>query len=151
MKGNLSEALQAWLSGALGSPPIARFLGMRLLRCADGSSVMEMDAGPAHHNPMGVVHGGILCDLADAAMGTAVASTLHEQETFATLDLTAHFLAPVLEGRLVAEAKVVRRGRTTAYVECEVKGDAGKLIAKACSTCLILAAEPSPSAEPGSP
>ena len=151
MKGKLIQALQGWLSGTLGPPPIARFLDMRLLHCAEGSSLMEFDAGPAHHNPMGVVHGGILCDLADAAMGTAVASTLHEQETFTTLDLTAHFLAPVLEGRLVAEAKVVRRGRTTAYVECEVKGDAGKLIAKACSTCLILAAEPSPSAEPGSP
>ena len=40
---------------------------------ADGESRFEMDAGPRHHNPMGTVHGGILCTLADSAMGMAFA------------------------------------------------------------------------------
>jgi len=98
-----------------------------------------MPASSSHHNPMGTVHGGILCDLADASMGTALASLLKEGETFTTVELAAHFFAPVRECILTAQAKVVRRGRTMAYVECEVIDEGGRLVGKFNSTCLIIA------------
>ena len=52
-----------------------------------GESHLELDAGPQHANPMGTLHGRVLCDLADLAMGAAYASTLGSEETFTTLEL----------------------------------------------------------------
>ena len=60
-------------------------------------------AGRQHANPMGTLHGGVLCDVADAAMGIAYASTLAEGETFATLELKINFLKPVWTAKLLQE------------------------------------------------
>ena len=57
-------------------PPVAELIGFEFVYARDGSSRMELDVTGRHANPMGTVHGGILCDLADAAMGTAYASQL---------------------------------------------------------------------------
>jgi uncharacterized protein (TIGR00369 family) len=90
---------------------------------------------------MGTLHGGILCDIADAAMGIAFASTLAADESFTTLELKINFLRPVWEARLKAEGRVVRRGSSVGYIECEVTDEQGKLVAKAASTCLVLRGE----------
>jgi uncharacterized protein (TIGR00369 family) len=87
---------------------------------------------------MGTLHGGILCDIADAAMGMEFASTLEPKESFTTVELKINFFRPVWDARLKAEGKVVRRGRNFGYVECEITDDSGRLIAKAASTCLAL-------------
>ena len=87
---------------------------------------------------MGTVHGGILCDLADAAMGFAYASTLQQDETFTTLELKINFLRPVWHTRLTATANVVQRGRTVGLVECDVRDAEGRLVARASSTCMTL-------------
>ncbi|OGT28720.1 MAG: hypothetical protein A2Z17_00015 [Gammaproteobacteria bacterium RBG_16_66_13] len=96
------------------STPIADFVGLRMVSAESGSSVLEVAVDRRHHNPIGMVHGGIFADLADAAMGTALASLLAEGETLTTTDLAIHFLAPVREGLLRARAGVVRRGRRAA-------------------------------------
>ncbi|HBX42490.1 MAG TPA: PaaI family thioesterase, partial [Deltaproteobacteria bacterium] len=107
----------------------------------EGKAVFEMEAGSRHHNPMGTVHGGILCDIADAAMGFAFASTLGPGETFTTLELKINFLRPVVEGRLTASARVAHRGRTIGMVECDVVNSEGKPVARAASTCQVLRGE----------
>lgn len=122
-------------------PPAADLVGFRMVSFADGESRFEMDAGRRHHNPMGTVHGGILCTLADSAMGMAFASTLGEGETFTTLEVKINFLRPVFEGKLFATAKVVHRGRTVGLVECDITEEDGKLVARAVSTCSVLRGE----------
>jgi uncharacterized protein (TIGR00369 family) len=99
------------------------------------------ESGPQHANPMGTLHGGILCDVADAAMGTAVATTLNEGETLTTIELKINFLKPVWSAKLTATGKVVRRGRTICLVECDVTDEKGSLVARASSTCMILSGE----------
>lgn len=131
------EFLRSWAQGTIDPPPIARLLGIRLIECASGAARMEMEAGRQHHNPMGTVHGGVLCDLADAAMGVAVATTLEAGQTFSTTDLHISYLRPVEAARLTAAAHVVHRGRSTAYVECDILGEQSILIARAKSTCLF--------------
>jgi uncharacterized protein (TIGR00369 family) len=88
---------------------------------------------------MGTLHGGILCDIADAAMGVAFASDLADGETFTTLELKINFLKPVWTARLNAVARVVKRGKTVGLVECDVVDQTGSLVARASSTCLTLA------------
>jgi uncharacterized protein (TIGR00369 family) len=87
---------------------------------------------------MGTLHGGILCDIADAAMGIAYASNLAEGETFTTLELKINFLKPVWNARLTAEGRVVKAGRTIGLTECDIFDSEGKLVARASSTCMTL-------------
>src|SRR6266508_2999887 len=76
-------------------PPIATLIGFTLTAVSPGEAVIELVADRQHANPMGALHGGVLCDIADAAMGIAYASTLAEGETFATIELKINFLKPV--------------------------------------------------------
>src|SRR5579871_1957172 len=122
--------------GEAPPPPIGRLLGFVLKVIEPGHAVFEMEADERHHNPMGTLHGGIYCDLADAAMGYAFASTLAEGETFTTVELKINFFRPVRKARLTAEARVVHAGANVGYVECDVKDDQGKLLARAASTCM---------------
>ena len=120
---------------------VGRLIGFEAEAAGNGRSVVTLEAGPQHANPMGTLHGGILCDIADAAMGIAFASTLEADESFTTLELKINFFRPVWEARLKAEGKVVRRGSSVGYIECEVTDEQGKLVAKAASTCLVLRGE----------
>lgn len=120
------------------STPVARLIGFSLSEIKDGQAVVTLEAGPQHANPMGTLHGGILCDIADAAMGMAFASTLSANESFTTVELKINFFRPVWKAQLRAEGRVARRGRTIGYVECDVTDENGRAIAKASSTCLVL-------------
>jgi uncharacterized protein (TIGR00369 family) len=123
------------------SPPIAQLLGIRAVSFDEGSAVLELDAEKRHANPMGTLHGGVLCDLADLAMGTACYSTLEAGESFTTLELKVNFLKPVWNGRLTARARVKKSGRSTCLLECDVNDAKGSLVAFVTSTCLILRGE----------
>ena len=122
----------------LPPPPVSRLIGFVLKSIEPGHAIFEMEADERHHNPMGTLHGGIYCDIADAAMGYAYAATLAEGETFTTIELKINFLRAVRKATLIAEARVVKAGSTVGYVECEVKDQTGKLVAKAASTCMKL-------------
>jgi len=121
--------------------PVARLIGFEAKEIADGRAVVTLTAGQQHANPMGTLHGGILCDIADAAMGMAFATTLAPDESFTTVELKINFFRPVWEARLRAEGKVVRRGSTVGYIECEIMDEGGRLVAKAASTCMALRGE----------
>ena len=141
----LREHAQQMQRGEAPPPPVGRLLGFVLKALSPGHAVFEMQADERHHNPMGTLHGGIYCDLADAAMGYAYAATLGEGETFTTVELKINFFRPVRQGKLTAEARVVKAGNTLGYVECDVKDQSGTLVARAASTCLKLR-EASPTA-----
>jgi uncharacterized protein (TIGR00369 family) len=121
--------------------PVARLIGFEAKEAADGRAVVTFAAGPQHANPMGTLHGGILCDIADAAMGMAFASTLGPGESFTTIELKINFFRPVWEAALKAEGRVVRRGSSVGYIECEITDESSRLVAKAASTCMVLRGE----------
>jgi uncharacterized protein (TIGR00369 family) len=135
----LIERVEAMLRKEIAGPPVARLIGFDIVSMEPGKAVFEMEAGPQHANPMGSLHGGILCDLADAAMGIAYASDLGDGESFTTLELKINFLKPVWNARLTADARVVKRGKTIGLVECDVVDQTGSLVARASSTCMTLA------------
>jgi uncharacterized protein (TIGR00369 family) len=132
------EHAQKMLGGEAPPPPIGQLLGFVLKVIEPGRAVFEMEADERHHNPMGTLHGGVYCDLADAAMGYAYASTLAEGETFTTVELKINFFRPVRKGKLTAEARVIRAGSNLGYIECDVRDGEGKSVARAASTCMKL-------------
>jgi uncharacterized protein (TIGR00369 family) len=134
-----SKPLHPLIERALGSKvPIAGLIGFRIEDIGDGRAIASLRAGPQHANPMGTLHGGVLCDVADAAMGMAFATTLAPEESFTTVTLSINFFRPVWEADLRAEARVVNRGKNAGYLECDVTDQDGKRVAKAQSTCFIL-------------
>jgi uncharacterized protein (TIGR00369 family) len=120
------------------SAPIADLIGFRVDSTHAGEAVGILEAGPQHANPMGTLHGGVLCDVADAAMGMAFASTLERGESFTTMSLTINFFRPVWQATVRAEARVINRSANVGYVECDITDQNGKRIAKAASTCMVL-------------
>lgn len=121
--------------------PVAQLIGFEVSNIADGRATVVLPAGPQHANPMGTLHGGILCDIADAAMGLAFASTLAPDESFTTVELKINFFRPVWQAQLKAEGILLERGRTVGYVECSITDEQNRLIAKAASTCMVLRGE----------
>ena len=132
------ELAQKVRRGEAPPPPIGRLLGFVLKVIEPGYAVFEMEVDQRHHNPMGTLHGGILCDIADAAMGVAYAATLSDGESFTTLELKINLMKPVWDGHLRAEGRVLKAGRTIGLVEGRVTDESGSLVAYATSTCMTL-------------
>jgi uncharacterized protein (TIGR00369 family) len=120
---------------------LGSLLGIELLSMGDGESRWVLEAGPRHANPMGTIHGGVLCDLGDAALSTAYMSTVDADESFTTVDLTANYLRPVWSGRLEAIGRVVHKGRTIGLAECDITTEEGALVARLSGTCMTLQKE----------
>ena len=75
--------------------PVARLIGFEASEVADGHATVTLPTGTQHANPMGTLHGGILCDIADAAMGMAFAGTFAPLESLTTVELKITFFRPV--------------------------------------------------------
>ena len=120
-------------------PTIAKTLGFRLIEVGPGTATIELMAGTEiHANPMGTIHGGVLCDIADAAIGTAHATSLKEDESFTSVDLQINFFRPVWNGQTRAVAKPVNVGRQISRYVCDILRDDDKLVAQVSCTVMTL-------------
>jgi len=134
------EHLRAIRDGRIPDPPIARLLGMRLVKVEEGEAVFELTPSEQHYNPIGVVHGGIAFTMLDSAMGCCVHSTLPAGKGYTTLEMKANLVRAITlqTGPIRASARIVHAGKTTATAEAKVADASGKLYAHGTSTCLIL-------------
>ncbi|MFY1670891.1 PaaI family thioesterase [Plantactinospora sp. WMMB334] len=118
---------------------ISSTLGIRLVDVGLGSATVEIDADPAvHGNQQGTVHGGLIIELADAAIGTAHSTVVGPDETFTSIDLRAVFLRPVWQDTLRATARPAHAGRTITHYSCEVIRNDGKPVATVTSIVTTL-------------
>lgn len=145
------EYLQKLLAGAADAEnktrmryptAISETLQMRIAAVGRGEAMVEIDADPAAHgNQQGTIHGGLMCELADAAFGTAHSTTMKEGETFATLELKMNFFRPAWKTTLRASAKPVHSGGNISHYHCEIVRDDGKTVAAAVCTIMTLRGE----------
>jgi uncharacterized protein (TIGR00369 family) len=135
------DRIKRMMDSEIPHPPVAQLVGFRITSVEPGEAVIEFEAGEAHANPMGTLHGGILCDIADAAMGIALGAAIDDDESFTTLELKINFLKPIWKAKLKATGRIVKQGRTIALIECGVTDERGSLVAYATSTCMILRGE----------
>jgi uncharacterized protein (TIGR00369 family) len=126
------------IDGSEPAAPVAQLVGLRMVAAEEGRVTFELDAGPQHASPPGTLHGGILCDLADAAMGCAVVSVLEEGVSFATVELKINFLKPIWNARLTAVGATIKVGRRVTLCECRITDEGGSLVAYATSTQMTL-------------
>jgi uncharacterized protein (TIGR00369 family) len=110
---------------------------------------MSLRVAERHKQIHGVVHGGILASLADTAGAMAAYPLLPRGTRLATVEMTINYLEPVDRGPIVAEARVLRLGRTLAVAECEIKDADGHLAAKSLLTFAIMSVKKKPRAPRG--
>lgn len=113
-------------------------LGARIAEAEPGRVVVELDAGPRHRHGGGVVQGGVITQIADAAMGMSLATLQEDHIWNTTIELKINFIRPMVEGRLRAIGRVVEMKQTLLFGEADVVDGEGRLIARASSTCLVV-------------
>jgi uncharacterized protein (TIGR00369 family) len=138
------EVLQAQLTGDLPRPPTSHLFGVRPVEIAEGSATFVLPATEWLCSPLRTVEGGVIAMLADAALASAIQTTVPAETALATVDLKVTFLRPARpDGRdLIASGTVVHRGRTMAVATAEVRNEDGKQVALALGSAMILPARP---------
>ena len=103
-----------------------------------GSALLSLPVEPHLTNSLGTVHGGVIMSLLDVALCTA-ARTLHpESQGVITINMSTSFIGGGSGARLIAEARVLKDGRSMSFVEAEAKNQDGSLVAKAIATVRVL-------------
>ena len=111
-------------------------LGARISEAAPGRVVLELETGPQHRHGGGLVQGGIITQIADAAMGMSLGTFQEDGMWNTTIELKINFIRPVISGRIHAIGRVVEMKQTLFFSEADVRDDQGRLVAKASSTCM---------------
>lgn len=136
INGNLGEGDHTFMTYPTA---ISKTLGFKITEIDVGSATIEVETDPLKHgNQQGTVHGGFLCELADAAIGTAHSTLMGEGESFASIELKINFFRPVWKETLKAVAKPVQSGKTVSCYVCEIYKDNEKLVASVTSTVMTL-------------
>ena len=140
------DYLTAMSRGELAGAPIGATLGFSQfpVRVESGKVTFSLQPEEFHYNPIGTVHGGVICTLLDSASACAVHSLLPAGTGYTSLELKVNFIRPVTakSGLMHCVGTVINLGRRTAVAEAKLFDEAGKLHAHCTQTCLIMAPEP---------
>jgi uncharacterized protein (TIGR00369 family) len=118
---------------------ISQMLNIHITAIALGEATLCIDADPASHgNQQGTIHGGLLAELADAAIGTAHSTLMNEGESFTSIELKMSYFRPVWADRLSAVARPIQAGRTITHYQCDILRTDGKIVAMANSIVMTL-------------
>lgn len=133
------EFLQGMIDGTVPPPPIAASLGFTIVSVAPGRAEFQLEPQEYHFNPLGLVHGGVLCTLLDTVVGCAVHTTLESGWGYTSIDINVTYLRPVTmtTGTLTGVGTLTKGGRRVSFAAGEIRDAAGALIASATSSMLM--------------
>jgi uncharacterized protein (TIGR00369 family) len=134
------DHLRAMRDGLLPPPPMGALFGMRLVQVEVGEVTFSCTPDESAYNPIGLVHGGLVCTLLDSVLGCAVQSTLPAGVGWTSIEIKVNYLRPVHgdDGELVAYGRVTKPGRRVAFAEGDVRNLDGKVVATASGSCLVM-------------
>ncbi len=133
------DFLRSMIAGEVPGPPIASLLGMALVEVEHGRAVFTVTPDESMFNPIGAVHGGVVCTLLDSALGCALHTTLPAGKGYTSVEIKVSYLKAVRpsSGLLTATGRVVRVGSRVGFTEGEVRDASGAIVATASSTLLL--------------
>ena len=133
------DYIKALIDGSIPEPPIVRLMNMNAVSAEVGKVTFTCDPDESMYNPIGVIHGGLVCTLLDSVLGCATQTTLPLGQGYTSLDITVSYLRAVTKdsGQLTAVGRMVRPGTRAAFAEATVHDASGKLVATATSTLLV--------------
>jgi uncharacterized protein (TIGR00369 family) len=122
--------------------PFHAHIGLTIEHAADGKARLRMKWKPEHAQGYGGLQGGYLAIIADAAVHTAADTLMKPGEALTTIEMKTNFLAPVRGEDVLAEASIVKRGRTIVLGDVDLKTNAGELVGKSLVTYMVLQPKP---------
>jgi uncharacterized protein (TIGR00369 family) len=133
------EFIEGLIDGSIPEPPIFNLMNMRPVAAEVGKVTFTCDPDESHYNPIGTVHGGLVCTLLDSVLGCAVQTTLPKSQGYTSLEIKVSYLRPVMAdtGQLTAVGIVSKPGSRAAFADGTVHDSNGKLMATASSTLLV--------------
>jgi uncharacterized protein (TIGR00369 family) len=131
--------LQGMVDGVIPGPPVASTLGFEIVAVEHGRAEFRLEPLEFHFNPLGLVHGGVLCTLLDTVVGCAVHTTLDAGWGYTSIDLNVTYLRPVTlkTGTLTAVGTLTKGGRRVSFASGEIRDAAGAVIATGTSSMLM--------------
>ena len=97
--------------------------------------ICSMELSPEQTNPNGYAHGAVLFTISDV---TASALARADGRTYSTLDSDVHFLRNVKKGRIIGEASIIRRGKTSVVVDTVIRAEDGKELVRVTVTMFCI-------------
>jgi len=122
------------LERVLSRVGILRFLGLSVIRVEPGRAIVELGVQPRFLHMQGFLHGGIIATVADTTAALALIPMLPRRTRMATVEMKINFLERVHAGRIRVVAWIVRKGKSLAVGEADVKDLKGRLLAKSLMT-----------------
>jgi uncharacterized protein (TIGR00369 family) len=119
--------------------PFAHLLKIELGEVGRGQATLHLEVRDELRQNNGVVHGGVIASLVDTAAAFAIITSLEKEQTTTTVDLTIHYLRPLLKGRISANARILRAGRRIMALRVDVLDDNQTLAATALTSFIRLA------------
>jgi len=137
------EFLQAIIDGHLPRPAFAALTGAELVAVEEGVAVFRFTPDESTLNPLGVVHGGMICTLLDSAAGCAVQTQLPAGAGMSSIEIKVSFLSPVVAGGEPVEVtgRSLRVGRQVAFAEVHARTADGKLVGHATTSLALMRRE----------
>jgi uncharacterized protein (TIGR00369 family) len=136
-KPRLSDAdMLARFQNSKKRPPCTDTLGTQVTFVDQAAMVTRFafEARPEFANPTGAIQGGFICAMLDEAMSTAAIIASNVTMNAPTLDMKVSFLRPLFVGRATGEARILKWGKSTCFIEGEIYNPEGELVAKASAT-----------------
>ena len=133
------DYLRAMVDGELPQPPIAGLMRFEIASADPGRVVFTCQPDESAYNPIGAVHGGLVCTLLDSVAGCAMHSTLPQGKGYTSVEIKVNYLKAVrlTSGLLTATGTVVKSGSRVGFTEGVVTDAAGAVVATATSTLLV--------------
>jgi uncharacterized protein (TIGR00369 family) len=133
------DYISAIIAGTIPPPPISRLIQMDITEAEPGRVVFTCTPDESAYNPIGAVHGGLVCTLLDSVAGCALHSTLPQGKGYTSVEIKVNYLKPVraASGTLTAVGTVVKSGSRVGFTEGVVTDASGSVVATATSTLLV--------------
>jgi acyl-CoA thioesterase len=135
----LTPEREGHIREAFKNIPYAHLLGLEIGELKRGEAIVHLEVRDELRRNNGVVHGGAIASLVDTAAAFAILTLLEPDQTTTTIDLTIHYLRPLLKGQATAMARVVRAGRRIIVISVDVLDEAKAVAATALTSFIRLA------------
>jgi len=112
-------------------------MGISVDSLEEARAILRLDATGAHLNADGIVHGGVLPSLADAAMGCAFRTLHGDAAQLLTIESNLRYVRPASAGPVAAYGRVVQAHRSVAFTEVEIVDGEERLLARGGGTFLL--------------
>ena len=118
-----------------------KLLGIEIDDVQEGRARLSLEVRKDLLQLQGVMHGGAIASLIDTAVAFAIVGASQPEDRFTTVEMKVNYLSAIREGRVIADARLIRDGRRIVVAECDVFDEKGRLAAKGLLTYMRLNAE----------